>query len=46
MALGVLNLVARFGHVSLGWPGELALAGCIALCGSFLLSRPRRNSAR
>jgi patatin-related protein len=46
MALGVLALIDRFGHVSLRWPGELALAGSIALCGSFLLSRPRRNSTR
>jgi patatin-related protein len=46
MAFGVLALIERFGHVSLGWPGELALAGSIALCGSFLLSRPRRNSPR
>jgi hypothetical protein len=46
MALGVLNLVARFGHVSLSWFSELGLAGAIALCGSFLLSRPRSNSPR
>jgi hypothetical protein len=46
IVFGVLYLVARFGHVSLGRPGELALAGFIAFCGSFLLSRPRRNSPR
>jgi patatin-related protein len=46
MALGVLALIERFGHVSLRGPGELALAGSIALCGSFLLSKPRRNSTR
>jgi len=46
MVFGVLALIERFGHVSLSWPGELALAGAIALCGSFLLSRPRRQSPR
>ena len=46
MTFGVIALIERFGHVSLSWPGELALAGSIALCGSFLLSRPRRNSPR
>ena len=44
MAFGVLALIERFGHISLSWPVELALAGSIALCGSVLLSRPRRNA--
>jgi patatin-related protein len=46
MVFGVLNLIERFGHVSLSWPGELALAGAIAFGGSFLLLRPRGNSPR
>jgi hypothetical protein len=45
MVFGVLALIERFGHVSLSWPGELALAGAIALSGSLLLSRPRRDSS-
>ena len=43
---GVLHLVSRFGHVSLNWFSELALAGAIALGGSVLLSRPPRHSPR
>ena len=44
MVFGVLALIERFGHVSLSWPSELAVAGVIALCGSLLLRR--RNSPR
>jgi patatin-related protein len=44
--LGVLSLVERYGRVSLSWPIELAVAGGIALVGSFLLSRARRDSTR
>jgi hypothetical protein len=46
MVFGALALIERYGHVSLSRPIELALAGGIAFCGSFLLSRPRRDSTR
>src|SRR5206468_1944178 len=46
MVLGVFALIERFGHVSLNWPSELALAGAIALGGSLLLSRRRGDSPR
>ena len=44
--LGVLSLVERYGGVSLSWVSELTLAGVIALVGSLLLSRSRRESPR
>jgi patatin-related protein len=46
IAFGVLALIERYGHLSLNWLSELAVAGTIALVGSFLLSRPHGESPR
>jgi hypothetical protein len=46
IAFGVLALIERYGHVSLNRLSELAVAGTIALVGSFLLSRSRGESPR
>jgi hypothetical protein len=46
MTIGGLSLIERYRHISLSHPAELALAGAIAIVGTFLLSIPRRGQVK